>query len=335
MALARLVAVCDLLLLDSARWLEPPGGRKGAWPPAPPASPSPLAGALRRPAGRARDGWHRRVRRAARGPRARLIHSADPEGERGRHHRAMERPTMLRRVPSRAIVTGDSADVYFARADEILAHEGLDPVVVMEVFTRQEASCAASTRPRSCWRMCSLTRRPRTRCWSRRSMTATPSAPRGRAADPRPLPPLRAVRDRDPGHDGPVHGLGDRRPRVRRRGRARPGHQLRGTARPPGTSPTRSTTPPSWAAAWAPRPRPGRVWQGSAHGHHAPLAGAHLRGHRAGGRGVRPAPRTRMCRASCSWTPSRTRPRRRCASPTRWATGSTASGSTRPRSAGG
>jgi nicotinate phosphoribosyltransferase len=51
----------------------------------------------------------------------------------------MERPTMLRRIPSRAIVTGDSADVYFARAEEILAHEGLDPVVVMEVFTRQEA----------------------------------------------------------------------------------------------------------------------------------------------------------------------------------------------------
>lgn len=41
-ALARLVAVCDLLFLESARWLEPPGGRKGAWPPAPPAVPSPL-----------------------------------------------------------------------------------------------------------------------------------------------------------------------------------------------------------------------------------------------------------------------------------------------------
>jgi hypothetical protein len=41
-ALARLVAVCDLLLLDSARWLEPPGSRKGAWPPSPPAVPSPL-----------------------------------------------------------------------------------------------------------------------------------------------------------------------------------------------------------------------------------------------------------------------------------------------------
>jgi hypothetical protein len=40
--LARLVAVCDLLFLDSGRWLEPPGGRKGAWPPPPPATPSPL-----------------------------------------------------------------------------------------------------------------------------------------------------------------------------------------------------------------------------------------------------------------------------------------------------
>jgi hypothetical protein len=41
-ALARLVAVCDLLYLDSARWLEPPGGRKGGWPPAPPGVPSPV-----------------------------------------------------------------------------------------------------------------------------------------------------------------------------------------------------------------------------------------------------------------------------------------------------
>ena len=46
---------------------------------------------------------------------------------------------MLRRVPSSSVLTGDSADVYFARAEEILSHEGLDPVVVMEVFTRQEA----------------------------------------------------------------------------------------------------------------------------------------------------------------------------------------------------
>jgi nicotinate phosphoribosyltransferase len=49
----------------------------------------------------------------------------------------MERPVMLRRPPSHAILTGDSADVYFARADEILAKEGMDPVVTMEVFARQ------------------------------------------------------------------------------------------------------------------------------------------------------------------------------------------------------
>ena len=41
-ALARLDAVCDLLYLDSARWLEPPGTRKGAWPPKPSAAPTPL-----------------------------------------------------------------------------------------------------------------------------------------------------------------------------------------------------------------------------------------------------------------------------------------------------
>jgi nicotinate phosphoribosyltransferase len=41
--------------------------------------------------------------------------------------------------PSREILSGDSADVYFARAAAILEREGLDPVVTMEVFTRQRA----------------------------------------------------------------------------------------------------------------------------------------------------------------------------------------------------
>ena len=41
--------------------------------------------------------------------------------------------------PSWEILSGDSADVYFARAERILEREGLDPVVTMEVFTRQEA----------------------------------------------------------------------------------------------------------------------------------------------------------------------------------------------------
>ena len=41
--------------------------------------------------------------------------------------------------PSHEIMSGDSADVYFARAESILEQEGLDPMVTMEVFTRQEA----------------------------------------------------------------------------------------------------------------------------------------------------------------------------------------------------
>jgi nicotinate phosphoribosyltransferase len=46
---------------------------------------------------------------------------------------------MLRRRPSSEILSGESADVYFARAAEILRREGLDPMVTMEVFARQEA----------------------------------------------------------------------------------------------------------------------------------------------------------------------------------------------------
>src|SRR3954466_4931160 len=47
---------------------------------------------------------------------------------------------VIRRTsPSREILSGESADVYFARAESILQREGLDPVVTMEVFGRREA----------------------------------------------------------------------------------------------------------------------------------------------------------------------------------------------------
>jgi nicotinate phosphoribosyltransferase len=49
------------------------------------------------------------------------------------------KPNGIRRRPSREILSGDSADVYFSRAEEILEREGLDPVVVMEVFGRRDA----------------------------------------------------------------------------------------------------------------------------------------------------------------------------------------------------
>src|ERR671911_563630 len=46
---------------------------------------------------------------------------------------------LTRSRPSHEILSGDSADVYFARAESILDKEGLDPLVTMEVFTRQDA----------------------------------------------------------------------------------------------------------------------------------------------------------------------------------------------------
>jgi nicotinate phosphoribosyltransferase len=46
---------------------------------------------------------------------------------------------LTRTRPSYEILSGDSADVYFARAESILQREGLDPLVSMEVFTREAA----------------------------------------------------------------------------------------------------------------------------------------------------------------------------------------------------
>ena len=46
---------------------------------------------------------------------------------------------LVRTRPSREILSGDSADVYFARAESVLEKEGLDPIVTMEVFARQDA----------------------------------------------------------------------------------------------------------------------------------------------------------------------------------------------------
>ncbi|HEY7591416.1 MAG TPA: nicotinate phosphoribosyltransferase [Candidatus Limnocylindrales bacterium] len=48
--------------------------------------------------------------------------------------RAKSRPR-----PSPEIMSGESADVYFARANAILEREGLNPLVTMEIFARQDA----------------------------------------------------------------------------------------------------------------------------------------------------------------------------------------------------
>ena len=54
------------------------------------------------------------------------------------HHEDGGLMGLARPRPSREILSGDSADVYFARAAGILEREGLDPIVSMEVFARHE-----------------------------------------------------------------------------------------------------------------------------------------------------------------------------------------------------
>ena len=48
-------------------------------------------------------------------------------------------PPVPRFLPAADVLAGDTADVYFERARRILAAEGIDPVVTMEIFAREEA----------------------------------------------------------------------------------------------------------------------------------------------------------------------------------------------------
>ncbi|HEX2141280.1 MAG TPA: nicotinate phosphoribosyltransferase, partial [Candidatus Limnocylindria bacterium] len=49
------------------------------------------------------------------------------------------RPARPRFQPAADVLSGDTADVYFDRAQRILAAEQLDPVVTMEIFPREDA----------------------------------------------------------------------------------------------------------------------------------------------------------------------------------------------------
>ena len=217
----------------------------------------------------------------------------------------------------------------------ILAQEGLDPLVTMEVFTRQDARAVRHRRGEEPARPRPRRRRPG-RDPARGARRRRPDrAQGGRPADPRALPPVRAVRDGDPRDARPVDRLGDRRPRVRRGRRARAGHQLRRPPRPPGhhrrprLRRDRRRLRRRLDAGRRPAGRP------RADRHDAALAGADLRRHGRGGPGVRSARRAGRA-------PDRPRrhvqgrgrggaARRRTPS----ATGCTASGSTRRRSAAG
>ena len=84
---------------------------------------------------------------------------------------------LVRTRPSREILSGDSADVYFARAESILDREGLDPVVTMEVFSRQDAILCGIDEAKNLLAHVLAEGDPRRR-GSRRSTTATRSTPK-------------------------------------------------------------------------------------------------------------------------------------------------------------
>ena len=95
--------------------------------------------------------------------------------------------------PSTEILSGDSADVYFARAESILEAEDLDPLVTMEVFTRREAVLCGIDEAKN------LLAHVMAECDPSETQVEALSdgdriAPeRGRAAHPGALPPVRAL----------------------------------------------------------------------------------------------------------------------------------------------
>ena len=110
-----------------------------------------------------------RVERSA--PAAYIGQPGTSVGDRKESRGSMDRPVMQRRMPSSSILTGDSADVYFARAEEILREGRPRPASWSWRSSRaRQASCAASMRPRCSWPTSLVTRRLATRCWSRRSV---------------------------------------------------------------------------------------------------------------------------------------------------------------------
>ena len=129
---------------------------------------------------------------------------------------------ILRTRPSNEILSGESADVYFARAESVLEREGLDPMVVMEVFSRESGIlCGIDEAKNLIAHVLGDADPSEVEAGGARRRRHV-LAQGGRPAHPRPVPAIRAVRDGDPGHARPIHRLGDRCPGVRRGGRPHP-----------------------------------------------------------------------------------------------------------------
>ena len=146
----------------------------------------------------------------------------------------MEQPRFRPRRPSREILTGDSADVYFSRAEEILGKEGLDPVVVDGGLLARSRHPVRDRRGEDAARHGAERRTGRGRRGGGARRRRHVLGARDRHAHPGALPPVRPLRDGHAGDDGPGHRLGDGGAGMRRGRGAAPGHQLRRSACAPG-----------------------------------------------------------------------------------------------------
>ena len=238
----------------------------------------------------------------------------------------------LQRIrPSHEILSGATADVYFARANSILDREGLDPVVLMEVFCREDAVlCGMGEATNLIGHV--LANEPG---------AVVEALEDGDLVTPKEVVLRIQARYRAfalyetamLGMLSQSTGWATAARAVRGGGGATARHQLRGAARPPGHhrrpglrgDRRRLRRRVHAGRRAAGRPQPDR--------HDAPLAGPDLRRHGRGPPRRSTATCRPTCRGSCWWTRSRTRPRRPSASRTRWATGCTGSASTRRPSA--
>ncbi len=116
-------------------------------------------------------------------------------------------------MPSRDILSGESADVYFARAEEILDKEGMNPHVAMEVFCRRDAVLCGIDEVKVLLAHVLRDADP--------SETIVEALSDGDRVEPKEVVlriraryrSVRPVRDRDPGDHGPVDRLGNGRAR--------------------------------------------------------------------------------------------------------------------------
>ena len=253
---------------------------------------------------------------------------------RGVHCCAMTPDAAVAAFPTAAdVLSGETADVYFERARTILAAEGLDPVVTMEIFSRGEGVLCGAEEALAYLREIFTEANGRSGRSSSRSTTATGSPRRRSSCGSRRATPRSACTRRPSSASWLRLGWATAARRVVDAADADPGHRLRRAPRPSqrgGPDGLRKRgrrmhrrldacgRAPGGAGA-----RPGRCrmpWCSSSATPCAP-----------------PRPSTARsiptCRASSWSTRSRTRRRSRCASPRRSAIGCGASGSTRRRSA--